>query len=387
MALALTKGAGSVTIKQLIDRFFSAERVFSMPYDELRKVGGVSDKVAMSIAQREAFGVAEREMKYCEMYNITLVSMTDDAYPPMLREIHTPPYILYVKGNVELLTKNMISMVGTRSATEYGAVVTDRLVGEFAQSLYNPVIVSGLAFGIDSYAHRAALKHGVPTIAVLSTILPNVTPPTHRGLADAIIESGGALISEVHSFQEGAARAYVARNRIIAGISEGTILIESPKSGGAMRTMEAAQEMDRCRMAVPGRVGDAASFGCNKLISVGDACCVTSSDDVIRALGWSDRRALPKVQEVAVVTEVDDEEVEFDSSFSIEELTEKQLNVARSMLSSEPLHVNALEKMNPMSVHEFNSILIELELFGVIKMLSGQRYMRIVPMRVLKGEK
>ncbi len=396
MALSLTKGVGNVTIKKLIGRYFSAENIFSVSYEELIEEGGLSPKQAAEIRDRSAFRAAEAEMAQCKKYDITPIALVDQEYPTPLRHIHDAPHILYVQGDVSLLTRNLISMIGTRSADAYGLLASEKIVESIAKKIYNPVIVSGLAFGIDSYCHGAALANNVPTIAVLPCSLPNIMPPAHAALAANILKKGGALISDMHSAQGGAGKSYISRNRIIAGMSLGTILVESGYEGGAMTTMELVDRMDRVAMAVPGRMTDYYSVGCNMLINQGKAVSVTSANDIVRALGWEYRTIESRVE--VDETKLEPRAVSGGKSAGEEAssgvvattpigevidpatLSSDQLSMLSSMLTSDPIHISALAKMNPMPMSRLNSLLIEMELLGLIKSHAGALYQRAVVM-------
>ncbi len=399
MALSLTAGVGDVTAIRLIEHYFCAENIFSVSYDELVGECGLSPKQAVAITSRSAFKAAEAELLYCEKYNIKPIARVDPEYPTPLRHIHDAPHILYVQGDVSILTRNLISMVGTRSADEYGVVASEKLVASIAHNIYNPVVVSGLALGIDGYCHSAALANNIPTIAVLPSPLPNIMPPTHSNLAAEILKCGGALVSDMHSNQRGVGRSYISRNRIIAGMSLGIILVESGYKGGAMKTMELAKNMDRVLMAVPGRIIDRNSAGCNQLINYGDAISVSSANDVIRALGWEYRRLEKPI-------EVDESLFESQSSANgdslnensnnnthersggavaaiseavdIASLSDEQRSMIASMITSDPIHISALAKMNPMPMSRLNSLLVEMELLGLIKSYPGAMYQRAV---------
>lgn len=394
MALHLTSGVGSVTAKRLATQFYSAERVFSQPYEKLVSEGKLSDKIALAITSRSAMKSAEEEMKYCEKYSITPIAYGDFDYPELLRKTPNPPYILFVQGDASLMSLNTISIVGTRDCNEEAITICDRLAKEIKDEIHNAVIVSGLAYGVDGHAHRAALKAKLPTIAVLPCPLPKITPSDHRGLAEEILRRGGALISEMHSGQVTSRTTFISRNRIVAGISEGTILIQSEHKGGAMRTMEIVNEINHAAFAVPGKIFDSRHNGCNRLISFADATLLRGVEDLIRVLSWESHRREKSAQEYMETTfsrsllkrESEDAFPDAPDDFDVEALTEPQLKLLRSMLSEEPLHVNALEKMNPMAIHDFNVILIELELMGVLRPLTGQRYQRLIPLQMLNDK-
>ncbi len=362
IALAMTPRVGGHTAVHLINTFFSAENIFSVSYDELRHRAKLNDAVAMSIVRREGFRAAEAEIKHCEKYNITPIALVDPEYPSLLREINDPPYIIYVQGNKSILTHNLISVVGTRRMTTYGERATDIMVGQLGEKIHNLVIVSGLAFGIDGAAHRAAINYNTPTIAILPNPLPGVTPAAHSQLAASIIDSGGALITELHSTSNAAGKAYISRNRIIAGISAATIVVESAIKGGSMSTARIAHDYQRTVAAIPGRIIDNSAMGCNKLIAEGGAIMLNSADDLIRELKFEDR-VVEKKREV---------------KGELKGFTGNQRAVLQQFNGSDPLSIQELEEATGLSITELSVVLMELELLDALKAISGARYMSLV---------
>ncbi len=362
LALAFTPRIGGRTAQYLIETLFSAENIFSTPYDELRHKTKLNDTVAMSIVRREGFRAAEAEMRYCEKHNITPISLVDAEYPPLLREINDPPYIIYVQGDKSILTHNLVSIVGTRKMTNYGDRATELIVRQLSERVHNLVVVSGLAFGIDGTAHRAALSHDVPTVAILPNSLPGVTPTAHSQLASSILDSGGALVTELPSTTYAAGKAYIARNRIIAGISATTIVVESGVKGGAMSTARIASSYSRPVAAIPGRIVDLASTGCNKLIAERSAIILNSADDLIRELKWEDRTIEKKKSR----------------GVNIEGFNQRQLTILKQFSGSDPLSISELELATGFSTTELGVALMELELNGALKALSGARYLSLI---------
>ena len=236
IALQMTPGIGVKGAVHLLEHFGSAARIFAASADELTEGAGLRPDIARQLLQRKAFAAAEREIAYCRRHGIAVVASTDSGYPPLLRETPDYPAVLYIKGNAEALTARCLTLVGTRRATPYGQAMCDRLVGELAERVPGLCVVSGLAFGIDIAAHRAALTAGIPTVAVLANALPEVTPAQHTAIARDIVEHGGALVTELHSQTRQNGSFYVARNRIIAALSAGCIVVESPDSGGSLLT-------------------------------------------------------------------------------------------------------------------------------------------------------
>ena len=255
IALTLVPGLGVKGVVHLLEVFGTAQAIFAASADELAGRAELRPDVARSIAARKSHPEAERELRHCRRHGITPLASTDDAYPALLREIPDYPHVLYIKGNAEVLSQRCLSMVGTRRISTYGQRLCDELVRGLTR-IPQVVVVSGLAFGVDVACHRAALAAGIPTVGVLANPLPDVTPAQHTSVALDMIERGGALISELHSQSKQRGTFYLARNRIIAGLSAGTVVIESPASGGSLATAHYADGYDRTVMAPPGRTTD-----------------------------------------------------------------------------------------------------------------------------------
>ena len=236
IALQMTHGIGVKGAVHLLEVFGDARSIFSASEEELILDGQLRADLAKEILAKKAFADAERELKYCVKNSILPIASTDVDYPLLLRETPDYPHVIYVMGDQKCLSMRCLSLVGTRRATPYGQVMCDHLIGELAARVPSLSVVSGLAFGIDAAAHRAALSHRVPTVAVLANALPQVTPAQHSPLAREILEQGGALVSEMHSRTRNFGKGYLARNRIIAGLSEACVVVESPREGGSLYT-------------------------------------------------------------------------------------------------------------------------------------------------------
>lgn len=286
LALIYTPGLGNKSIAHLVDTFGSARAIFSASEVELASRAGLREGVARSIVAREGVAAAEREVRYCEKHHIYAIAATDEVYPPLLRECPDRPHVIFAQGNISILTQPAVAFVGTRTITTYGQNIGQRLVQQLHERRSDVVIVSGLAFGNDENAHKAALEVGAPTVAVIANALPEVNPAGNRQLADRILSSGGAIITEVSSQHKNAGQLYPSRNRIIAGVSSGTVVVESPYEGGSLITAEYALGYARTVMAVPGRAFDKSSYGSNLLIKHNKASMVCSGGDIVYELGW-----------------------------------------------------------------------------------------------------
>lgn len=361
VALSMTPGIGVKGAVHLLETFGDARAVFDASPDELTGRAELRPDLARAVVRREGFGRAEKELAYCRRHGLTVIASTDAAYPPLLRELPDYPPVLYVAGNVGALARRCLSVVGTREATSYGQVVCNRLVEGLAERVADLCIVSGLAFGIDAAAHRAALAAEVPTVAVLANALPDVVPSQHTALARDIVAQGGALVSEIHSQMPQKGTGYLARNRIIAGLSAGCVVVESAENGGSLHTAACADDYHRTVMAVPGRITDTASRGTNHLIYSHKAQLVQSAGDIIRELLWdigpdaAARRPQP----------------------ATEQLTPDEVRLLAYFPDSDPVPVEALGRASGFDLGRLTALLVGLELAGAVRQLQGNRYVKI----------
>ncbi len=373
LALAFSPQVGGAVAEHLIEIFGSAERIFGASVYELVVRAELNRSVAETIVSRRAMAEAKHEASYCARNGVNILAATDDDYPFLVKQIVAPPHILFAKGNLGALQGSLISVVGTRKNTPYGERACRMMIEQLAEKIGDLVVVSGLAYGTDACAHRAALDLGVPTIAVLPNPLPGVSPSAHLPLANAIIDSGGLLLSEQRSTVKNISKTFISRNRIIAALSEATLVVESAYKGGSMSTARAAADFGRCVAAVPGRVFDFMSSGCNHLIASNVAVSVSSGDDIIDALGWEGRISTsPRVGAVA-----DSDRIETEG-----EVIHFEDNL-RGLLScfryDEPLHISQLEELSQLSAAELGGMLLELELMGAVAALPGATFERLIP--------
>ena len=359
-ALLFTRGIGSRGAAHLIDYFGSAEALFGASRAELIEGAGLRSELAERILAREGMSLAEREIKYCRKHNIRALAATDEEYPSLLRDTPDRPHVLFVCGDVAALRGSMLSVVGTRAMTPHGQHITTSLVGDLATMVDDLVVVSGLAYGVDAAAHRAALAHGVRTVAVVANALPDVTPAAHRSLADDILRNGGAIVSELHSATRQNGTLFLARNRIIAGLSAATLVAESPASGGSLATADIADSYHRVVLALPGRASDSASFGSNNLIRTGKARLVLTAADVLEDVGW----------QCSVPTQSCTESETL-------QLTDAQSRIYDIISSEQTIDMDTLLARSSMSFGELSMVIMELELKGVIRCLAGRKYEKI----------
>lgn len=278
----------------ILDRTGSEEAFFSLSESQLSAVMGFSNRLFSSKLRDEALAKARKEAEFVESNSIRAVYFRDSGYPQRLLQCDDAPLMLYMLGNCDLNSRRIISIVGTRHATAYGNDFTSRFVEELALILpEKPVIVSGLAYGIDIAAHRAALKAGLPTIAVVAHGLNTIYPPVHRPTAVEMIRNGGALLTDYPSSATIHKGNFLARNRIVAGLADALVVSESASKGGALVTARLAAGYNRDVFALPGRTSDRYSAGCNALIADHIAALLTSAPDFAAQMRWPTVEATP----------------------------------------------------------------------------------------------
>lgn len=356
IAFASLQGMGVDLARKLLDVVGSEERFFSMSEKELRGLTRGRSKIYSDDYRRECLQRAVTEEKFVREHGIAATYFTDEAYPHRLLEAPDAPAMFFSLGQCDLESAHVISIVGTRHATQYGLKFCDNLIADLAQRLPDLVVVSGLAYGIDVAAHRAALKHGVPTVAVLPRGLNRIYPANHRNDAIAIAKSGGMLLTDYTSQDVVQKSNFLARNRIVAALSDCTVIVESAGSGGALVTASLAMSYNRDVMAVPGRCSDEYSAGCNKLIATNKAALITGADDLLAAMRWESTSPQPQQLDL------------------FPELTEEEQNVVNVIRDRGEIHLNALAEALQLPVYKLMSILVELDCKNVITTLPGCRY-------------
>ncbi len=348
---------GPVIAKRLVSYCGSVEGIFREKRSNLSKIPGIGEKLVDYIMYYRNSEIPEKEIENIKKHNITPLFYLDDEYPERLKQCEDAPVMIYVKGAACLHKAKVISVVGTRNPTEYGRNFTKEFIEKM--SLYYPdaLIVSGLAYGIDIIAHRAALKNRLDTAAVLGHGLGHMYPSMHRETASRIIDSG-ALISEFMYDSKPEAPNFVKRNRIIAGLSDATIIIESGKKGGALITADIAGSYNRDVFAVPGRVGDKYSQGCNSLIKSNRAAMVENINDIEYLLGWQRPVEMPDTVQKQLFTKLDQNESVL-------------MNIFKENGS---MTIDQLALCCHMPVSMVSAVLLSLECKGLIKCMPGKVY-------------
>lgn len=290
IALASMRGITVKVAQAIIDRFDDLSLFFSLSRQQLAEAFGSDSRLFADEPRAKALAEASREMEFVTKNAIRLIFFTDASYPRRLIECEDAPLLLYGIGTTDLNNARFISIVGTRHATAYGIRFVDDLIPSLASTMADPiVVVSGLAYGIDVAAHRSALSASVPTIGVLAHGLNTIYPAAHRDTASRMIRAGGALLTDYRSIDAIHKGNFLARNRIVAGLSDCVIVVESDSRGGAMSTARLAAAYSRDVFSLPGRYTDRFSRGCNSLIASHIAQIVTEPDDIIQAMNWKKR--------------------------------------------------------------------------------------------------
>jgi len=344
---------GSAHAKNLIAYCGSASEVFRQKKTHLVRIPGIGAKLAENIVGFKDFDKAEKEVAFIKKHDIKPIYFLDKEYPRRLNEIADAPILLFYKGNTDFNVPRLLAVVGTRRATDYGKAVCEKLVEELAP--YNVTIVSGLAYGIDYAAHKAALKAGLPTVGVLAHGLDMIYPSAHRSLAVKMIEQGG-LLTEYTSGTGPEREHFPERNRIVAGITDGLILVETARKGGALITAEISNSYDREVFAVPGRIDDESSAGCNHFIKVNKAFLAESAADIAYYMGWDDKQAKPKPAKINLTNLTPKEK-------AIVDCIGKNINDIDTIC----LELNAPS-------HEISVQLLEMEFKGLVQAMPGKVY-------------
>ena len=359
LLLASVDGIGNASLIRLVSHFGSPEKVLEASVTELEKITGISAKKAAGIRQGADSQAVTRQLKLVEQYQVQIRTLWDDDYPQRLRDMdYDPPAILYVRGNADLLQTDSLSVVGTRSFTPYGAKVVEEIIEGLAGS--GLTIISGLASGIDGLAHKAALSCGLPTLAVFGCGVDRIYPPSNAELGRNILESGGAFVSEFPFGTEPRRGNFPRRNRIIAGLSLGTLVIEAGERSGALITALIAADMGREVMSVPGSVHSPKSYGCHALIRDG-AALVENGAQVQRLLkvGMKSKTGTPQQAELLEP-----------------EMQEDEKRIYRLLNHSDGVHVDAIAEASYLSVAEVLGTLLLMELKGIVRQLPGKYFVQ-----------
>ncbi|MBM3178694.1 MAG: DNA-protecting protein DprA [Bacteroidetes bacterium] len=359
LALRFTPGIGDTLFKALIGKIGTAREVFGLPVGKLIKVQGVGEATARAIQSKSTFRDAEIEIRRAEQTDTSIIFYHDPNYPHRLNTTPDHPAAIYVQGSLRFGQDRMLAVVGTRKCTPYGKSALEKILLEIRP--FNPVIVSGLAYGIDIHAHRMAMELGMRTIAILGSGLDHIYPTNHVELARRM-STTGALISEQRFSAKPEAHYFPARNRIIAGLSEGVLVAEASEKGGALITADLALSYDREVFAIPGNILAAGCAGCNNLIKDHKAQLVTTGEEIALALRWTSHNGPVKTDLKHVGT------------INRKPLSPEEEQLMKFMDLERVFSIDSLSELTQWSRGTLTTTLLDLELAGRITTLPGNRY-------------
>ena len=355
IALTLVPNIGDVHAKALVNFYGSAEAVFKAQKRDLENLEGIGTVRANSIKSFNDFSAAEAEIAFITQYKISPLFITDKNYPQRLLNCYDGPLMLYYRGSADLNTTKIISIVGTRVHTDYGKSVCEKIVEDLREE--GILIVSGLAYGIDTIAHKAALKNNLSTVGVLAHGLDKIYPPQNKLMAKQMVDNGG-LLTEFMSYTNPDKQNFPKRNRIVAGMCDGLIVIESSKKGGSLITAELANGYNKDVFAIPGKVTDSKSEGCNYLLKNNKAALITGANDLLEMLNWKPHaKPLQKKQRELFIEFTPDERI-----------------VVDILQQHDGVQIDQLYFKSGLSSSALAAALLMLEMQGIVVSLPGKVY-------------
>lgn len=354
VALTMVAAIGPIQAKILVEHFGNAKDIFKASKKELENLEGIGSIKAGSIKSFEDFTRAEKEIDFIEKFKIETLFLKDKDYPKRLLNCYDSPTLLYYRGNADLNASKIINIIGTRSHSDYGRQITEQLVDELQSQ--QVVIISGLAYGIDAIAHKTAIQNNLPTVGVLAHGLDTIYPLQHAGLAKQMILNGG-LVTEFKKETLPDKHNFPKRNRIVAGLADATIVIETPVKGGSMITASLANGYNRDVFAFPGKVTDIKSAGCNYLIKNNMAILLENSQQLLDTMGWSTKKAKRKAHKELFISFTNDEQI--------------LLNILQVKETS---HIDEIYLKSGLTSSTIAAAMLNLEFENVIASLPGKMY-------------
>ncbi|MBA2744824.1 MAG: DNA-protecting protein DprA [Flavisolibacter sp.] len=355
ISLPLVPNIGDVHTRLLIQHFGDAASVFKAKHSTLEKIEGIGTVRAASIKSFNDFSIAEKELVFLDKFGIKKLFITDPGYPRRLLHCYDAPVLLFLKGDTELNSARIVGIVGTRSASEYGKNITDQMVEALAS--HDVMIISGLALGIDATAHKAALKHNLTTVGVVAHGLHTIYPNSNTHLAKEMVKNKGCLVTEFVSGTKPEKHNFPLRNRIVAGLCDAILVIETHYKGGSMITAKLADSYNRDVFAVPGRITDYKSSGCNYLVKNNKAQLITEAEDLLTAMGWKEKNKKIKKQKELFV-----------------ELSSEETSIFQLLEEKGPLSIDEINLTSGMSSSQTAAAILNLELHAMIECLPGKVY-------------
>ena len=365
VALGLLPGIGDQLTRLLISYCGSAKQAWLAPPGKLQKIPGIGQAIINSFkVNASVLKQAQAIVRQAEAEKVKILFYTNPAYPNRLKQIADAPALLYYKGTADLNQAKIISMVGTRQCTAYGKEVTEQIVKDLTQ--YNTLIVSGLAYGIDIAAHRAAVNNQLPTVGVMANGLDIIYPAVHRKVADKMLENGGLLSENTFGTKPDAPR-FPARNRIIAGMADATIIVEAAIKGGTLITADIANSYNKDIMAVPGPIYSPVSEGCNYLIKSHKAAIYTGIKDLEELLNWDQEidTANPSLK------------TKGKAKYNPDDFTPEEFAIINLLSGTKEEIIDNISWKTQISISQVASLLLGLEFRGVVKSLPGKKFQLI----------
>lgn len=357
LSLCIVPNLGDVHNKILINHFGNARSVFKAKTQDLERIEGIGSVRARSIKEFNDFKTAEDEARFIEKYKIRVFFLTDPGYPKRLLQCYDSPTVVFYKGDADLNASRMIAIVGTRNNTEYGKQFTEKLVKDLKE--HEVIIVSGLAYGIDAVAHKAAMKHALRTIGVVGHGLDTIYPADHAPMAKDMIKHGGGIFSEFFSKTKPDKHNFPLRNRIVAGLTDATVTVETDIKGGSMITAKLADAYNRDVFAVPGRSIDKKSSGCNHLIRMNKAILLTDAQELVDVMGWSDQKQTHKKKNQREL---------------FIELTAEEQMVMQLLQEKDAAHIDEINQGSGLSSSAVAAAILSLELQNIVQSMPGKMY-------------
>lgn len=355
IAITMFQGVGSKNIERLLEYYGSA-RSF---YEDKSVIQDFRTMNINSSTKEDTLKKAEKEINFCVRNGVRILLKDDIDYPERLRYCPDAPHVLYCKGNTDFNTVKTLSVVGTRRASAYGRNMCKKIIDDLKELGHDILIVSGLAYGIDISAHKAALDNNLKTVGVVAHPLNTLYPASHKNTATKMISQGGAIISDFPTFVATEPQNFLKRNRIIAGISDATLVVESASKGGALITATLANSYSRDVYAVPGKTNDKYSKGCNHLIKTNMASLVECAEDIEYFTGWEKQKvAKEKIIKPSLFPEISGDE-------------EKVYNIIEE---NDKITINNLANISKINLAQLSVILLGLEIKNIILSLPGNRY-------------
>lgn len=358
LALTRIQGVGIIGAHQLLQMVPDAAYLFRNKDSLANDFPSIPPRVRKALDCPDVLRQCEAELLFAEKNGIACLTANDSAYPSRLRECDDAPLVLFYKGKADLNALHIINLVGTRNATSYGKELCESFIKDLSQLLPDTLIVSGLAYGIDIAAHRASLQYGLPTVGVLAHGLDRIYPSVHRKTAAEMVEKGG-LLTEFMSGTTPERQNFIKRNRIVAGMCDATIVVESAEKGGALITADIAESYHRDCFAFPGRVNDNFSAGCNQLIRNNRATLLLNAEDLVKAMCWDTVPVKPSAIQRQLFVDLSPEEENI---------------VTQLKQHSDGLQINTLIVNTNIPINRMTTLLFELEMKGVLRAMAGGMY-------------